>query len=80
MLQIYLNTRGLKNISFKAVHKKILIDFSEYDIPIDNLEGMSFGKELSDGRRSLLFVSDNNFSKSQETQFWLFSVSEAFFD
>ena len=44
-------------------------------IPLDNVEGMAFGKKLPDGRRSLVLVSDNNFSPAAFTQFLLFAVS-----
>lgn len=35
---------------------------------IDNLEGMGFGPNLPNGNRSLILVSDNNFSFKQRTQ------------
>jgi hypothetical protein len=44
-------------------------------IPLDNVEGMTLGPELPDGRRSLILVSDNNFAPSQFTQFLLFALS-----
>ena len=44
-------------------------------IPLDNVEGMAFGKKLPDGRRSLILVSDNNFSPAAFTQFLLFAAS-----
>ena len=44
-------------------------------IPLDNVEGMTFGPSLPDGRRSLILVSDNNFSPAAFTQFLLFAVS-----
>ena len=43
--------------------------------PLDNVEGMTFGPKLPDGRRALLLVSDNNFSAAGFTQFLLFAVS-----
>ena len=45
-------------------------------IPLDNVEGMAFGPDLGDGRRSLVLVSDNNFAPAQFTQFLLFAFSE----
>ena len=44
-------------------------------IPLDNVEGMTFGPRLADGRRTLLLVSDNNFAPAQFTQFLLFAFS-----
>ena len=31
---------------------------------IDNIEGVTFGPRLSTGKRSLIFVSDNNYNPS----------------
>ena len=39
------------------------------EIPIDNIEGMTFGPPLPDERRALVIVSDNNFNPGQFTQF-----------
>jgi hypothetical protein len=36
---------------------------------------MTIGPDLSDGRRSLVLVSDNNFAASQFTQFLLFALN-----
>lgn len=54
--------------------KELLLDFEELDRTLDNVEGMSWGPNLADGRRTLLFVSDNNFSPSEITQFFAFAV------
>ena len=59
----------------RPVEKRLLLDLDELGIPLDNVEGMTFGPDLSDGRRSLLLVSDNNFSPAAFTQFLLFAVS-----
>ncbi len=56
-------------IEFDAVEKTLLFEFDDLGIPIDNIEGMTFGPNLTDGRRSLVIVSDNNFSAGQFTQF-----------
>jgi hypothetical protein len=42
----------------------------------DNIEGLTFGPKLTNGHQSLLFVSDNNFSDKQKTQFLLFELGE----
>uniref|UniRef100_A0A0G4ICP7 Phytase-like domain-containing protein n=1 Tax=Chromera velia CCMP2878 TaxID=1169474 RepID=A0A0G4ICP7_9ALVE len=46
---------------------------------VDNLEGMAFGPTLSDGRRLLMMMSDDNFSYfgPQTTQFLAFAVNFA---
>ena len=41
---------------------------------MDNIEGASFGPNLPDGNRSLVLVSDNNFTPVQVTQFLAFEV------
>ncbi len=41
---------------------------------LDNIEGMCFGPTLPNGNRTLIFVSDNNFSKYQRTHFVIFEV------
>ena len=61
--------------SIDAVEKTLLLDLDELGIPLDNVEGMTFGPDLPDGRRSLILVSDNNFSPAAFTQFLLFAVS-----
>ncbi|MCP4307605.1 MAG: esterase-like activity of phytase family protein [bacterium] len=56
-------------ISFAPVEKRLVFAFDDLGIPIDNIEGMTFGPRLPDGRRSLVIVSDNNFGAGQFTQF-----------
>jgi hypothetical protein len=56
-------------IDFTPVSKRLLFAFDDLGIPIDNIEGMTFGPDLPDGRRSLVIVSDNNFGAGQFTQF-----------
>jgi hypothetical protein len=43
---------------------------------LDNLEGMTFGPRLPSGERSLLLVSDDNFSATQRTMFLAFRIVE----
>jgi hypothetical protein len=57
-----------------TAQKTLLLDLDELGIPLDNVEGMTFGPRLPDGRRSIVLVSDNNFAASQFTQFLLFAV------
>lgn len=45
-----------------SVQKELLLDFDSLGLPfVDNIEGMTFGPTLEDGRRTLILVSDNNF-------------------
>ena len=43
---------------------------------LENFEGMGFGPRLPDGSRTLLLVSDDNFSPRQQTVFLLFRLTE----
>jgi hypothetical protein len=60
--------------TLRPVRKKLLLDLSTLGVPLDNVEGMTIGPTLPDGRRSLVLVSDNNFAASQFTQFLLFAL------
>lgn len=57
------------------VSKRELLDIAAWGVTPDNLEGMALGPMLPDGRRSLILVSDNNFSGTQVTQFLAFALS-----
>jgi hypothetical protein len=59
----------------RPAQKTLLLDLRTLGIPLDNVEGMTIGPRLPDGRRSLVLVSDNNFSPTAFTQFLLFAVS-----
>jgi hypothetical protein len=61
--------------SIRPAQKTLLLDLGTLGVPLDNVEGMTFGPDLPDGRRSLIMVSDNNFAAMQFTQFLLFAVS-----
>jgi 3-phytase len=63
--------------SVDTVDKTLLLDLDVLGIPLDNIEGMTFGPDLPDGRRSLVLVSDNNFSAAGFTQFLVFAVGRA---
>jgi hypothetical protein len=62
--------------SIEPARKTLLLDLDVLGIPLDNVEGMAFGPDLADGRRTLVLVSDNNFAPAQFTQFLLFAFSE----
>lgn len=40
----------------------------------EKIEGLTFGPELSDGRRSLLVGTDNDFESASESLIWVFAV------
>jgi 3-phytase/alkaline phosphatase D len=60
--------------SIRPAEKTLLFDLDTLGIPLDNVEGLTFGPKLPDGRRTLVLVSDNNFAASQFTQFLLFAL------
>lgn len=69
------NVASLKKYpDVKIASKKLLLNMDSLGIYIDNIEGMTFGSTLSDGKRSLIFVSDNNFNPLEKTQFLLFEI------
>ncbi|MBC8140538.1 MAG: esterase-like activity of phytase family protein [Armatimonadetes bacterium] len=60
------------------VQKTLLFDLNSISAPgfaADNIEGIAFGENFADGSRSLILVSDNNFSPTQFTQFAAFKVT-----
>ncbi len=54
--------------------KRLLLDLETLKIPLDNIEGLTFGPALADGTVGLILVSDNNFSPLQETQILGFKI------
>ncbi len=63
------------------VRKELLLDFDDIvselspgSRSLDNFEAMGLGPALPDGGRSLLVVSDDNFSDTQRSAFLLFSL------
>jgi hypothetical protein len=61
--------------TFHPAAKRLLINMDDLGIYIDNIEGVTFGPDLPNGHKCLIFVSDDNFSKTQKTQFLLFQVN-----
>ncbi|MDR5590808.1 esterase-like activity of phytase family protein [Christiangramia sp. SM2212] len=71
----------LKGEKYKTAQKKLVFNFDSVEDKltneiIDNIEGMCFGPELQNGKRSLLLVSDNNFNSfaNQINQFILMEI------
>ena len=67
---------ALANANYIPVTKRLVIDLAKTAAVgrVDNIEGMSWGPMLADGKRSLVLVSDNNFNPAQVTQFLAFEV------
>lgn len=61
-----------------AAKKTKLLDFEELfkNQKIENFEALSWGPTLPDGRKSLLVLSDNNFSNKEKTTLLVFAVKE----
>ncbi|WP_416957632.1 esterase-like activity of phytase family protein [Streptomyces sp. Agncl-13] len=62
--------------AIKPVRKTLVTDLS--DVPglsrVDNVEGITLGPRLPDGRRTVVLVSDNNFAARQVTQIVAFAA------
>ena len=65
------------NKDYIPLKKTLIANLSEMNIKdIDNIEGMTFGKPLNNGNKTIVFVSDNNFQAIQKTQFLVFEIIE----
>lgn len=76
-----LSLPSLKSATYKAVSKRLVLDFETIKSQLNgvaNLEGMSFGPKLANGRDSLIIVADDNFptadSVTDKNQFLVFEV------
>lgn len=72
---------NLKKSDYKKASKKLIFDFKSIkgfltEEIIDNIEGMTFGPDLPNGKKSLILVSDDNFSSfsKQINQFILLEL------
>ncbi len=61
-------------LDFVPMEKRLVLDLDTLGIAIDNLEGLCFGPTLSNGHRTLILVSDDNFNPGQVTQFLAFEI------
>ncbi|MBA3897375.1 MAG: esterase-like activity of phytase family protein [Sphingomonadaceae bacterium] len=68
---------SLHDAHVRPMPKRLVFDFTTVTAPrIDNVEGMTWGPDLANGHRSLLFVTDNDFStKRPPTQLIAFDAS-----
>ena len=73
-----LNIAALKPGNYTPAGKTLVADFINFPalIRLDNTEGMCWGPVLPNGHKTLLFVSDDNFSARQITQFLAFEFLE----
>lgn len=66
---------SLETNNYRPLKKRLLLDLASLGIPLDNLEGLSWGPTLPNGQRSLILVSDDNFRAAQFTQFLAFELA-----
>ena len=71
-----LATPSMTGVAVTPMSKTLAVDLSATPglSPLDNVEGITLGPKLPDGRQSVVLVSDNNFSPGQVTQFLLFAM------
>lgn len=67
---------SLHNVPVSILPKKLLLNMDTLGVFTDNIEGVTFGPRLSNGKRSLIFIADNNFNPFERNQLLLFEVNE----
>ncbi len=66
---------ALAGAAYVPARKRLLLDLEKTGLPrVDNIEGISWGPRLANGRRSLVMISDDNFNPQQVTQILAFEV------
>lgn len=66
---------ALAGASYTPARKRLVLDLGTLGLPrVDNLEAMAWGPPLPNGHATLVLASDDNFGKSQVSQFLLFEV------
>jgi hypothetical protein len=67
---------GIEKLStLQPLHKRLLIDFNNITDKPDGIEAVAFGPEIN-GKKTLLFASDNNFQSYQSNKFFLFQDNQ----
>ena len=63
--------KSLPGAAFQPMSRELLLELPMplNSLQIDNIEAIAWGPVLANGNRSLILVSDNNFSRLQTTQF-----------
>lgn len=67
---------ALAGVAVTPMAKTLVADLSNTPglDPLDNIEGLTLGPRLSDGRQTVVLVSDDNFSPREVTQFVAFAM------
>lgn len=72
----------LKAGGIQPVRKTLLLDMLDPKYGLagphmpEKVEGVAFGPRLSDGRRTLIITSDNDFRDGQDTRVWVFACED----
>ncbi|SDK29096.1 esterase-like activity of phytase family protein [Nonomuraea jiangxiensis] len=61
--------------SYEPVTKRLVYDLGSFRAPVQNLESLAWGPRLAGGECTLVIGSDDNFDRSEVTQFMVFGVS-----
>ena len=69
------NGRALSGIT--PIRKQLVLDFATLPTPLQNYEAMAFGPPLANRQKSLLVMSDDNFSADQETSLLVFQLNQS---
>ena len=70
-----INTTSLKeNPAAHPLVKKLLLNMDDLKMYTDNIEGMTFGPDLPNGHKTLIFIADNNFTPIEKSQVLLFEI------
>jgi hypothetical protein len=64
---------SLPGAAIRPMIKSLAFDFADVS-PVDNVEGITLGPLLPDGRQSVILVSDDNFLRTEITQFLAFAI------
>lgn len=69
-------TPSLDGLAVTPMAKSMAIDLNANReiVPLDNIEGITLGPVLPDGRQSVVLVSDDNFQPFEVTQFLAFAL------
>ena len=66
---------SLQQAGWAPMRKRLVLDLAQAGLgSIDNIEAMAWGPRLPNGHRTLLLMSDDNFSPHQATQLLAFEV------
>ncbi|MEH6664964.1 MAG: esterase-like activity of phytase family protein [Brevundimonas sp.] len=66
---------SLERGATRPITKRLAFDFTDGAL-VDNFEGMAWGPKLSDGRPTIVFVSDNNFEDGRPTILTAFALAD----